>query len=120
MENQWVDKNDVFADEAVREFKRSNPASEAHIRVLREPYVLTIPPSVKFMSSPTPSTIENAVLPSYVANSTEDAGHQEFCRALTAFVGPIPGRVSPDFLEEQRDRSTADEEDAEVVQDVEG
>ena len=39
---------------------------------------------------------------------------------ITAFVGPISGRVSPYFLEEQRDRSTADEEDAEVVQDVEG
>ena len=31
-DNQWVDKNDVFADEAMREFKRSNPASQVHIR----------------------------------------------------------------------------------------
>ena len=52
--------------------------------------------------------------------TTQDADHQEFCRALTAFVGPVPGRVSPYFLEEQRDGSTADEEDAEAVQDVEG
>src|SRR6202046_1418819 len=119
-ENQWVDKNDVFADEAVREFKRSNPASEAHIRTLREPYVLTIPITPKSMSSPTPSTIDNAVLPSYIADSTQDAGHQEFCRALTAFVGPVPERVSPDFIDEQRDGSTADEEDAKDVSNVEG
>ena len=119
-ENQWVDKNDIFADKAVWEFKRSNPASETHIRTLREPYVLTIPTSAKFMSSPAPSTIENAVLPSYIEDSAQDAGHQEFCRALTAFVGPVPGRVSPDFLDEQRDGGTADEKDAEDVQDVEG
>ena len=119
-ENQWVDKSDVFADEAVQEFKQSNPASEAYIRTLREPYVLTIPTSAKSMSSPAPSTIENVILASDIADTYEDASHQEFCRALTAFVGPVPGRVSPDFLEEQRDGSTEDEEDAEDVQDVEG
>ena len=117
-ENQWVDKDDVFADEAVREFKQSNPTSETHIRTIKEPYVLTIPTPVKYMSSPTPSTIENAVLSSYTTNSTQEADHKEFCRALTTFVGPIPGRVSPDFLDEQRDGSTEDEENAEVVQDV--
>ena len=31
-DNQWVDKDDVFADDKVREFKRSNPASKSHIR----------------------------------------------------------------------------------------
>ena len=35
-------------------------------------------------------------------------------------MGPIPGRVSPDFLEEQRDGATEDEEDAEVVPLLEG
>ena len=40
-------------------------------------------------SSPVPSTIEDAVLPSYIADSTQDTGHQEFCRALTAFMGPV-------------------------------
>jgi hypothetical protein len=31
-DNMWVDKDDVFADDKVREFKSSNPAKETHIR----------------------------------------------------------------------------------------
>src|ERR1700677_1989264 len=31
-DNQWVDKDDVFADDKVREFKQLNPASKTHIR----------------------------------------------------------------------------------------
>jgi hypothetical protein len=33
-DNMWVDKDDVFADDKVREFKTSNPAKETHIRGL--------------------------------------------------------------------------------------
>jgi hypothetical protein len=33
-DNMWVDKDDVFADDKVREFKVSNPAKETHIRSL--------------------------------------------------------------------------------------
>jgi hypothetical protein len=29
----WVDKDDVFAEDKVREFKDSNPETETHIRV---------------------------------------------------------------------------------------
>ena len=100
-ENQWVNKDDVFADEAVRDFKRLNPASEAHIRTLKEPHVLTIPPSAKYMSSSTSPIIKNVILTSDVADTYDNASHQEFCRALTSFMGPVPGRVSPDFIDEQ-------------------
>jgi hypothetical protein len=31
-ENMWVDKDDVFADDKVREFKASNPDAITHIR----------------------------------------------------------------------------------------
>jgi hypothetical protein len=31
-DNMWVDKDDMFADDKIREFKNSNPESEAHIR----------------------------------------------------------------------------------------
>jgi hypothetical protein len=37
----WVDKDDIFADDKVREFKASNPAKETHIRSLssaKSPY----------------------------------------------------------------------------------
>jgi hypothetical protein len=40
-ENMWVDKDDVFADDKVREFKASNPDSATHIRstfVAKSPY----------------------------------------------------------------------------------
>jgi hypothetical protein len=33
-DNMWVDKDDIFADDKVREFKVSNPAKETHIRRL--------------------------------------------------------------------------------------
>ena len=119
-ENQWVDKDDVFADEALREFKRSNPAAQTHIRSTRTPYILTIPPTVKSMSSITDHTLDDVTLPTYTAKVPQDSGHQAFCQALTSFLGPVPGRVSPDFLEEQRDRAPEDEEDAEVIPLVEG
>jgi hypothetical protein len=31
-DNQWINKEDIFADEAIREFKNSNPDQETHIR----------------------------------------------------------------------------------------
>jgi hypothetical protein len=40
-DNMWVDKDDVFADDKIREFKTLNPAKEIHIRSLssaKSPY----------------------------------------------------------------------------------
>jgi hypothetical protein len=34
-DNMWVDKDDVFADDKVREFKQLNPDKRTHIRTLR-------------------------------------------------------------------------------------
>ena len=34
-DNMWVDKDDVFADDKVREFKGSNPDARTHIRTMR-------------------------------------------------------------------------------------
>jgi hypothetical protein len=31
-DNQWINKEDIFADDAIREFKSSNPDQEIHIR----------------------------------------------------------------------------------------
>jgi hypothetical protein len=44
-DNMWVDKDDVFADDKVWEFKVSNPAKETHIRSLsstKSPYPSTL------------------------------------------------------------------------------
>ena len=67
------------------------------------------------MSSPARSTIEDAILPSYVTDSTRDQEHQNFCQALTSFLGLVPGKVSPNFIDKQQDRSTEDEGDAEAI-----
>jgi hypothetical protein len=43
-ENMWVDKDDVFADDKVREFKASNPDAATHIRnatIAKSPHSLT-------------------------------------------------------------------------------
>jgi hypothetical protein len=43
-ENMWVDKDDVFADDKVREFKASNPDAATHIRravVAKSPHLPT-------------------------------------------------------------------------------
>jgi hypothetical protein len=34
LDNMWVDKDDVFANDKVQDFKKSNPAKETHIRSL--------------------------------------------------------------------------------------
>jgi hypothetical protein len=49
-DNMWVDKDDVFADDKVREFKVLNPAKETHIR------------SISFAKSPHPSTLTHSYL----------------------------------------------------------
>jgi len=44
-DNEWVNKNDVHMDEAIREFKNQNPASEAHISRGHSSKSLTSPSS---------------------------------------------------------------------------
>jgi hypothetical protein len=49
-DNMWVDKDDIFADDKVREFKTSNPTKETHIR------------SLSFAKSPYPSAFTHSHL----------------------------------------------------------
>jgi hypothetical protein len=49
-DNMWVDKDDIFADDKVREFKASNPAKEIHIR------------SLSFAKSQHPSALQHSHL----------------------------------------------------------
>ena len=35
-DNQWLNKDDVFAEDAIREFKRCHPTKETHIKALGE------------------------------------------------------------------------------------
>jgi hypothetical protein len=45
-DNQWINKEDVFTDNAIREFKNSNPDQETHIRRVNidSPYPHSSPP----------------------------------------------------------------------------
>ena len=95
LENQWVDKDDVFADKALQEFKTLNPASKVHIRRLHIPEDHIPTSSVKYMSSPTPSTIANVVIPS------GDPQDYLISCIFGQLIEPEHGRVSPDFLEYQ-------------------
>ena len=57
-DNQWLDAEQLTADEAIRELKRRRPHAVTHIR-----HTKTGNPLIDFplMSSPTPSTIENVL-----------------------------------------------------------
>ena len=55
-DNQWLDAEQLTADDAIREFKRRHPNAITHIR-----RAMTGNPLIDFMSSPTPSTIENVL-----------------------------------------------------------
>jgi hypothetical protein len=50
LDNMWVDKDDMFTDDKVWEFKSSNPKSETHIR------------STSFAKSPYPSALHRSQL----------------------------------------------------------
>ena len=57
-DNQWLDADQLTADDAIREFRKRRPDAATHIK-----HVLTGNPLINFlpMSSPTPSTIENVI-----------------------------------------------------------
>ena len=43
-DNQWVSKDDMFVDNAIREFKHSNPDQEVHIRQVVDSPLFHLPP----------------------------------------------------------------------------
>jgi hypothetical protein len=53
-DNMWVDKDDVSADDKVREFKTSNPESEIH---LRQAHVVSVPHPL----TPIPHTLHSSL-----------------------------------------------------------
>ena len=59
-DNQWLDADQLTADEAIRDFKKRHPNAITHIRrVLMGNPLIDL--STSSMSSPTPSTIENVI-----------------------------------------------------------
>jgi hypothetical protein len=78
----WVDKDDVFADDKVRDFKMSNPKSETHIR------------STSFTKSPHPSAptltqlLYNHTLRSMSSDGNSDLAHEYPAGAIAD--SPVP------------------------------
>jgi hypothetical protein len=63
-DNQWINKEDIFADDAIREFKNSNPDQETHIRRVNvdSPYDHSPPPLLmqnNITAPVTPTTVSD-------------------------------------------------------------
>ncbi len=61
-DNEWVNKNDVHVNEAIREFKNRNPASEVHIRTgtTGKSHIPSLPSYNTTILSPLMSHVVNA------------------------------------------------------------
>jgi hypothetical protein len=81
-DNMWVDKDDVFADDKIRDFKTSNPESEVHIR------------STSFAKSPHPSALTRSqLLYQHASSFMSSDGNNEFAHEYPAGAiadSPIP------------------------------
>jgi hypothetical protein len=72
-DNMWVDKDDVFADDKVREFKASNPAKETHIR------------SLSSAKSPHPSALQHShLLTQHAHRYMSSNGRSDLAEEVTA------------------------------------
>jgi hypothetical protein len=72
-DNMWVDKDDVFADDKVWEFKASNPAKETHIR------------SLSAAKSPHPSALtQSQLLHQHAARYMSSDGRSDIAYKTTA------------------------------------
>jgi hypothetical protein len=81
-DNMWVDKDDVFADDKVREFKASNPDSATHIR------------STLVAKSPHPPTsVLSHLLQQHASSYMSSDGHDDLAAEYPAGAiadSPIP------------------------------
>jgi hypothetical protein len=74
-DNMWVDKDDIFADDKVQEFKALNPAKETHIR------------SLSFAKCPHPSALTRSqLLQQHAARHMSSDGHSDIAYENTAGV----------------------------------
>ena len=94
--NQWLDKEDVFAEDAIREFRQRHPTKETHIKALRERAKYPVPSLLPMNTSPDNYPSPDVDIPIRVhATPTLDAIHQELAKELAEarahFPTPTPG-----------------------------
>jgi hypothetical protein len=72
-DNMWVDKDDIFVDDKVREFKTSNPVKEIHIRSLAP------------TKSPHPLALHHShLLTQHAYHYMSNNGHSDLAKEVTA------------------------------------
>jgi hypothetical protein len=99
-DNMWVDKDDVFADDKVREFKASNPDSATHIRstfVAKSPHPPTPALShllhqhaLTYMSSDGNNDLADEYTAGAIANSPIPLSHEFPIDTPVRVPNPIP------------------------------
>jgi hypothetical protein len=88
-DNQWIDKEDIFADDAIREFKNSNPNQETHIRRVNvdSPYHHFPPPLMQnnTTTSATSTTVSGSI-------NTDNWALRDDSIASTSTVSSVPNQ----------------------------
>jgi hypothetical protein len=86
-DNMWVDKDDVFTDDKIWEFKESNPESETHIRS-------TSPTKSPHSSAPTRSQLLYKHALSYMSSNGNPSSLSQ-SRPLVDNQGVVIPRLTP-------------------------
>jgi hypothetical protein len=109
----WIDKDDIFADDKVQEFKTTNPTAETHLRqacIISTPQPHTPLPHHlhhTLITYPMSSDGRSDLAVKYPAGAIADdivpytAMATDLAEALRHFPCVVPGRVSPDFMLKQ-------------------
>jgi hypothetical protein len=79
----WIDKDDIFTDDKVQEFKATNPDSEVH---LRQAHIISIPhPHIPLSHHLHHHLISQ---PSMSSNGYSDSAYEPHTRAYSAGGSP--------------------------------
>jgi hypothetical protein len=95
-DNMWVDKDDVFADDKVQEFKTSNPESETHIRSIS---------SAKSLYPSTP-TLSHLLYQHTLSYMSSDRNNELAYEYPTGAIADSPVPLSQEYLSTPLSMST--------------
>jgi hypothetical protein len=88
-DNQWINKEDVFTDDAIREFKSSNPDQETHIRQVNVDSPYHCSPPLLMQDNTTASAMSTAVSDT---TRTDNWTLQDDSLASTSTVSSVPSQ----------------------------
>jgi hypothetical protein len=88
-DNQWINKEDVFTDDAIREFKSSNPDQETHIRRVNVDSPHHCSPPLLMQNNTTASATSMAIPD---ATRTDNWTFRDDSLASTSTVSSVPSQ----------------------------